>query len=294
MKILVIGKHSQLGKSLQKIILKNKKKDKYIFVGREQLNLENKLNILKYFKNNFFDIIINCAAYTEVDKAENNKKLVYKINNLAVSNLIQIANNQKAKLIQISTDYVFDGKKHKPYIETDKTNPINMYGKSKLAGEKAIKNINQTHAIIIRTSWLYSEYNNNFLKKILKLSEDRSLINVVSDQISSPTYAGDLAKAIIDIINNKEFKNEKNYTEIYHYSNEGYVSRYEFVKEVFKLLDKNCYIKPINTKQFKSLAKRPKKTLLDKRKIIKKFDLKIVSWKDSLKKCLKIIIPELN
>ena len=197
MRILVTGKNGQLGKSIHKLVTNIEQTDDFVFVGREELDLSNENNIARYFENNVFDTIINCAAYTAVDKAEKEVVLANQINHLVVSQLAQIAKNQQAKLIHISTDYVFDGESDKPYIETDETNPINVYGKTKLAGEKALQRIMSTDAIIIRTSWVYSEYGNNFVKTMLRLGKERDELNVVSDQIGSPTYATDLANAIL-------------------------------------------------------------------------------------------------
>ena len=182
-RILVIGKNGQLGKSIQKLITNTEQTEDFIFVGREELDLSNENMITRYFKNNSFDIIINCAAYTQVDKAEEEQKLANQVNNLAVSQLAQIAKNQQAKLVHISTDYVFDGKNNKPYKETDRTNPISVYGKTKLAGENAIQEILPTNATIIRVSWMYSEYGNNFVKTMLRIGKERDEINVINDQI---------------------------------------------------------------------------------------------------------------
>ena len=220
MRILITGKNGQLGKSLHKLVSEKKYDNEFIFVGREELDLSNNNSIINYFDNHDkFDIIINCAAYTAVDKAEEEVKLANQINYLAVRQLAEIAKAQKAKLIHISTDYVFDGESNKSYTEADETNPINVYGKTKLAGEKALQAIMLTNAIIIRTSWVYSEYGNNFVKTMLNLGKERNELNVVSDQIGSPTYATDLAGVILEIIDNKDYQDKKQSTEVYHYSN---------------------------------------------------------------------------
>lgn len=294
MRILIIGKNGQLGKSIFKIVsadnLPDNKsiKDEFIFVGRDELNLEYPKNVNNYFSNYDFDIIINCAAYTAVDKAEENIELANRINHLAVEQLANIVNKKKrCKLIHVSTDYVFNGVKKTPYLEIDKTNPINVYGKTKCAGEQAIKTLMPFNAVIIRTSWLYSEYGNNFVKTILNLGKKHQNINVVSDQIGSPTYAGDLARLILQIINRKEFIHKSQPTNIYHYSNIGVVSWYEFAKEIFKLKGIHCKVVPIKTENFPTSAKRPKNTLMSKSKIITSYCLVIHDWKLSLKKCLK-------
>jgi len=286
MRILVTGKNGQLGKSIHKVIDNNKQGDNFVFVGREELDLSNENNIARYFENNVFDLIINCAAYTQVDKAEQEVELANQINHLAVKQLANIANKQQARLIHISTDYVFDGESNKPYIETDKTNPINVYGKTKLAGEKALQETMQTNAIIIRTSWVYSEYDNNFVKTMLRLGKQRDELSVVSDQIGSPTYATDLANAILDIVQNKTFKEAGQKTQVFHYSNEGEISWHEFAKEIFKIAKIDCKANPIVTEQYPTPAQRPKNTSMNKNKIMKTFNANPVPWKDSLEKCL--------
>jgi dTDP-4-dehydrorhamnose reductase len=292
MRILVTGKNGQLGRSIHKLVNTNTKIDnnqgsnEFIFVGREELDLSNENNIARYFEDNAFDIVINCAAYTQVDKAEQEAELANQINHLAVKQLASIANKQQAKLMHISTDYVFDGESDKPYIETDTTNPINVYGKTKLAGEKALQTVMPTNALIIRTSWVYSEYGNNFVSTMLRLGKERDELNVVSDQIGSPTYATDLAGAILEIIKNKEFREEDQTTQIYHYSNEGEISWYEFAQEIFKIAKIDCKVSPITTQQYPTPAKRPKYTVMDKEKLVHIFGIKIIIWSPSLKECL--------
>jgi len=292
MRILVTGKNGQLGRSIQKLVndsKNNQNHNDFIFVGREELGLSSESTIDSYFNgNNEFDIIVNCAAYTAVDKAEKEPKLANQINHIAVKLLAEIANQQKAKLIHISTDYVFDGKSDKPYIEADKTNPMNIYGKTKLDGEKALQKALPTEAIIIRTSWMYSEYGNNFVKTMLRLGKQRDELNIISDQIGSPTYASDLAEAILTIINNKDYQNKEQPTDIYHYSNEGEISWYDFAKEIFKLAQIDCKVNPINTEQYSTPAKRPGNTLMKKNKIVSEFDLVINNWESALKDCINI------
>ena len=282
MRILVTGKNGQLGKSIYKLVTNTEQTDDFVFVGREELDLSNENNIARYFEGNAFDIIINCAAYTAVDKAEEEQDLANQVNHLAVKQLAQIAKNQQAKLIHISTDYVFDGESDKPYIETDETNPINVYGRTKLAGEKVIQEFMPTDAIIIRTSWVYSEYGNNFVKTMLRLGKERGELNVVNDRIGSPTYATDLAEVILKIINNKSHQAQDQSTEIYHYSNEGEISWCDFAKEIFKIAKIDCKANPIVTEQYPTPAKRPKKTLMNKDKIAKKFSVNTPDWKESL------------
>jgi dTDP-4-dehydrorhamnose reductase len=288
MRILVTGKNGQLGKSIHKLVTNIEQTDDFVFVGREELDLSNENNIANYFEGNAFDIIINCAAHTAVDKAEEEVVLANQINHLAVSQLAQIAKNQQAKLIHISTDYVFDGESDKPYTETDATNPINIYGKTKLAGEQALKEIMPTDAIIIRTSWVYSEFGNNFVKTMLRLGKERSELNVVSDQIGSPTYATDLAGVILEIIQNKSFKEAGQETQVYHYSNEGEISWYEFAKEIFKIEKIDCKVNPIATEQYPTPAQRPKNTLMATDVISYKFHIVRYYWQYSLEKCINI------
>ena len=296
MRILVTGKNGQLGQSINKLVnieaktKYNPNSNEFIFVGREELDLSSKNSIDIYFNNNDkFDIIINCAAYTAVDKAEEEQELANQVNHLAVEQLARIAIQQKAKLIHISTDYVFDGESDKSYIETDKTNPINVYGRTKLAGEKVLQELMPTNTVIIRTSWVYSEYGNNFVKTMLRLGKEKDEISVVSDQIGSPTYATDLAEAILKIINNKNYLEKQQPTEIYHYSNEGEISWYDFAKEVFKIAEIDCKVNPIATQQYSTRAKRPRNALMDKNKTFHRFNIDSPNWKESLNACMAIL-----
>jgi len=283
MKILVTGKNGQLGKSIQKIITGNEKNSEFVFVGREALDLSSQDSIINYFKNNSFDIIINCAAYTLVDKAEKEVELANYINHLAIGKIAEISNKQEIKLIHISTDYIFDGISEKAYLESDDPRPLNIYGKSKLAGEVAVCEAMQKNAIIIRTSWLYSEHSNNFVDTILRKAQKFDELSVISDQFSSPTNASDLAKVIIQIINHKKFRNHDQLTQIYHYSSNGVCSWFEFAREILELANIDCQVNPIETKDYLTAARRPKYSLLNTDKIVKSFGLEIPFWKDSLK-----------
>jgi len=289
MRILVTGKNGQLGKSIHKAVANNEQTNEFVFVGREELDLSDRNNITHYFEGNVFDIIINCAAYTTVDKAEEELELANQINHLAVKQLAQIAKKQQAKLIHISTDYVFDGESDKPYTETDETNPINVYGRTKLSGEQALQEVMPTNATIIRTSWVYSEHGNNFVKTMLKLGKERDELNVVSDQKGSPTYATDLANAILDIVQNKTFKEAKYETQVYHYSNKGKISWYEFAQEIFHITKIDCKVNSITTNQYPTSVNRPKDTVINKSKIAKVFNINISDWKKSLQACIKNI-----
>jgi len=286
MRILIIGRHGQLAKSIRSLIINTTLDVELYFSNKKELDLSCDSSIDDFFNNNIFDIIVNCAAYTFVDMAESEESLANQINHLAVRKLAKVALKQNAKIIHISTDYVFSGNTTTPYIESDSTFPINTYGKTKLAGEKIILKLLPNNAIIIRTSWLYSEYGNNFIKTILKLGREKENLNIVCDQIGSPTYAGDLASAIINIAIHKDIRGKNFATQIYHYSSLGQCSWYEFAKEIFKISDIKCNIRPITSKQYFTKAKRPTFSALNSEKIINTFDIKIPKLEASLKKCI--------
>jgi dTDP-4-dehydrorhamnose reductase len=289
MKILITGKDGQLGKSFYEIISKTKPRHTFIFTGKRELDLSNKNIINEFFIKNNFDVIINCAAYTDVEKAEIEPNMANKINHIAVKQLAKISNKQKIKLIHISTDYVFDGNSLKPYEEPDEAHPINVYGKTKLAGEKAIQSFMKANAIIIRSSWIYSEYGNNFVKTMLSACNKKNDLNVVSDQIGSPTYASDLANCILTIVNHSNFDRINRNTCVYHYSNQGECSWSEFAIKIFNLAKIECSVKSITTDEYPSKIKRPKYTVMNKDKIIKEFGVNIPLWADSLDTCVNSI-----
>lgn len=286
-RILVTGKNGQLGQSL-----KNNAKDyphyTFTYVGRDELDLAKPESIEAFFSERVFDAIINCAAYTAVDQAESEAELADQINHQAVKQLAQIAKVQNSLLIHVSTDYVFNGRHYKPYVESDATDPQGVYGLTKLKGEQAMQQINPNGAII-RTSWVYSEFGNNFVKTMLGLGKERDSLNVIFDQVGSPTYAGDLANAILDMtaaeLSSSDLMN--NGCEIYHYSNEGVCSWYDFAKAIFELSDVQCGVSPIETKDYPTPATRPHYSLMNKSKIKQTFNLTIPYWKDSLKTCLQ-------
>ncbi len=292
MKILIIGKNGQLGKSINKIILKNQlhNHNQFVFTSRKELDLSIKDSIINYFNTNQFDIVVNCAAYTAVDKAESEEKKAKILNHIAIQEIALLLKNKKTKLIHISTDYVFDGEGKKPYKENDPPNPINVYGRTKLLGELAIIKNMPKNALIIRTSWLYSEFNVNFVTSMLRLGSERNQLSIVSDQIGAPTYAVDLAKTILTITQNETFIKPNQPTQIYHYSNLGSCSWFDFAKKIFELANINCKISPIKTKDFDSQAKRPLFSIMNKNKILNTFDLNISNWKESLNECIKEII----
>ena len=285
--IIVTGANGQLGKSIRSLVEKQKKSHSFVFVTKDQLDLSSPSNIQNYFDTHKFDLIINCAAYTAVDKAENFQEEADMINHIAVKKIAEIANSNNIKLIHISTDFVFDGLKHKPYFESDACSPLNVYGKTKLEGENAILSIMKFNATIIRTSWVYSEYGNNFVSTIIKLTQKNNNLNIVFDQVGTPTYAGDLGQAILNIIKNKKFNEPDRVTGIYHYSNEGECSWYDFAKEITNISGYKCTLSPINSEDYPTAARRPRNTIMSKDKISKEFGLKIIFWKDSLKCCMK-------
>ena len=290
MRILVTGRDGQLGKSIKKIVDKKSLNNcEFVFVGRKELDLGKIEGIKSYFRDNFFDVVVNCAAYTNVDKAEFNKKEANLINHTAVKEIARVAKRFNMGLIHFSTDFVFDGYNNKPYVETDVPSPLNIYGNSKLAGEISVLSIMKSNAIVLRTGWVYSEYGNNFVEKILNLTKNNSTLNVVSDQIGSPTYAHDLAQTILKILDGNMLIPKKNSSEIYHYSNEGSCSWFDFANEIVTVLGIDCSINPINSIDYPTPAKRPKFSLLSKSKISQQYDLKINNWQESLKICLNNI-----
>ncbi len=281
MNILITGSKGQLG--LELVSLGHQFPNLNLFcTDKFSLNILNFEETEQYVLKNKIDAIVNCAAYTDVNKAEDAFEMADEVNHLAVRNLGLIAKKHQLKLIHISTDYVFDGNSEIPYKESDETNPQNAYGVTKLNGEKALLEINPKNSIIIRTAWLYSEFGNNFVKSMLKLSKEKESITVVFDQIGSPTYAKDLALAILQII--PAINSEG--LQIYHYANKGQCSWFDFASAIMKIAEKNCEILPIPSSAFKTKAKRPKYSLLDTDKIQHTFNLEIPNWEDSLKECL--------
>ena len=276
--VLVTGSNGQLGSEVKE--LSSEYEYNFFFTDRDNLDISNQETIKNFVQTNDINIIINCAAYTAVDKAENDVQKAFEINADGARNLAQTCDKNNTVLIHISTDFVFNGEASKPYKETDQTNPISVYGKSKLKGEEEIIQIFEKY-FIIRTSWLYSEYGNNFMKTMIRLSKQRNELSIVSDQIGTPTYAKDLAEVILDIINT----NAKQYG-TYHYSNEGVLSWYDFAKTIFEITNINITLNPIQTDAYPTLAKRPHFSVLDKTKIKLTLDIKIPHWKDSLKKAI--------
>jgi len=281
LKILITGGDGQVGSELRELSTLYAQYN-YTFTNRHLLDLTNTLEIENFFADKDFDVIINCAAYTNVDKAESEFDIAELVNAKAVETLATIAKRKQISLVHISTDYVFDGNKNVPYLENDVTNPINNYGKSKLLGEKAIFEIAPERSTIIRSSWIYSKFGNNFVKTMLRLGSERESLGVISDQLGTPTNAKDLAKLILDIIP----KINNAIPEIYHYSNEGETSWFEFAKTIFEFSNVNCFVNPILAAEYKGAATRPGYSLLNKTKIKNKFGITIPDWKESLKNYL--------
>jgi dTDP-4-dehydrorhamnose reductase len=282
MHILVTGSKGQLGSEIQKIS-KNYTDYKFTYTDIDELDITSKKDVNKFVSDNNFDIIINCAAYTAVDKCETEKNASRKVNVIAVKNLAMACADNNISFIHISTDYVYDGKNHIPYKESDFTNPESYYGQTKLEGEQVIDEYS-IKAVIIRTSWLYSSFGNNFVKTIIKHATAKDELNVVYDQIGTPTYAGDLATIILDNIKELELLEGIN---LYNFSNEGVCSWYDFAKEIVSLKNIKCNIYPIETKDYPLPAPRPAYSILNKDKIKTQLNTSIPYWKDSLKKCLK-------
>ena len=281
MNILITGANGQLGSEIKELSpLYNK--NNFTFTDIDELNITNFAALEKFFSKNKFDCIINCAAYTAVDKAESDKEHAVQINVTAVKNLAEIAAKQDALFVHVSTDYVFDGRNCKPYLESDLTNPKSIYGKTKLDGEVEII-FNSKNAVIFRTSWLYSSYGNNFVKTMMKLAKEKGTLNVISDQIGTPTYARDLAKAILDIVPNYNITSK---FEIFNFANEGVASWFDFAREITEIAGIECTVNPIETKDYPTPAVRPQYSVLSKIKIKKTFNISIPYWKDSLKECI--------
>jgi dTDP-4-dehydrorhamnose reductase len=281
-KILVTGGLGQLGSEIR--ALSNVAGLTFTFIDVQDLDLADETAVRAYFNRNNFHYMINCAAYTAVDLAEDNKEIAFKVNAASVRVLSEICRDKNIRLIHISTDYVFDGESNQPINEDALPAPLSVYGQSKLDGEVYVQSILKD-AYIIRTAWVYSRYGKNFVKTISSLAKQRPELNIVSDQIGTPTYARDLAKALITILE-KIIKGEKDLPGIYHFSNEGVISWYDFAKFIVKYYKLPCKINPIRTEEYKTKAVRPKFSLLDKKKIKTTFGIEIPYWYDSLQDCL--------
>ncbi len=276
--ILITGSNGQLGSEIQAIALQFHNYN-FIFTDIAELDLTNYKQVESFFCSNEISVCVNCAAYTAVDKAEDDQSTAMLVNCDVVENLAKVCNKNKTLLIHISTDYVFDGKHYKPYDETDLPAPDSWYGTTKLEGEEAVFE-NTNRAIIIRTSWLYSSYGNNFVKTMMRLGNERNELGVVVDQIGTPTYAADLASAIMQIVDQVDDKPIK---EIYHYSNEGVISWYDFAIAIMREANITCKINAIESKDFPAKANRPFYSVLNKAKLKNDFQVSVPYWLDSLK-----------
>ena len=284
MNILVTGCNGQLGNEFQKIARFNMDHN-WLFTDIDTLDICNQDSISQFFTKNDIEICINCAAYTAVDKAEDEEDKARMINAFAVKNLSNVCKSKKSVLIHISTDYVFDGTSIRPYLESDSVSPNNVYGKTKAEGEQFIIESGCSY-IIVRTSWLYSSFGNNFVKTMLRLGSEREFVNVVDDQNGNPTWAYDLANAILLLIQRFENKEVK---EIFNYSNEGTIPWNNFAEAIFYIGNKNCEVRPISTQEYGSRANRPAFSALDKTKIKAFTGIKIPFWRESLIKCIEEI-----
>lgn len=270
---LVVGSKGQLGKELQLLL-----GDNALYVDRDELDITNEKAVQNFFASNSFEAMINCAAYTAVDKAESEPETAQRINETGPLFLARTG----VPMIQISTDYVFDGKIGRPYNENDLPHPLSVYGKTKWDGERAVLE-NASAAIVLRTSWLYSPYGNNFIRTVRRLASERDTIRIVFDQAGTPTCASDLAQTIVDLLPALK----TGIRDLWHYSNEGVCSWYDFAREIIILSGLKCEIVPIESSQYPTAAIRPGFSVLNKRKIKESFDLKINHWQESLAKCLK-------
>ena len=280
--ILITGSHGQLGNEMQQAA-KSFPAFNYLYTDIEDLDICDRAALNAFVKANKVNIIVNCAAYTAVDKAEDDVELCYKINSDAVRNIGEVASENNLKVVQISTDYVFDGTNHIPYTEDQPVCPDTVYGKSKLAGEQALM-ASCKDAVIIRTAWLYSSFGNNFVKTMIKLGTERDSLNVIFDQIGSPTYAADLAHAILKVLSHETFV-----PGIYHFSDEGVCSWYDFTKTIHRIAGIACDVHPIETKDYPARTPRPHYSVLNKAKIKSTYGIVIPHWEESLERCIKIL-----
>ena len=283
MRVLITGSNGQLGSEIKEIATKYSKLD-FIFKDLPELDICNFEALQAFIMDNNINAIINCAAYTAVDKAEEDAEIAEKVNSKGVINIVNALQTVNGKLIHISTDYVFDGDHFLPYKETDPVSPIGVYGETKRAGELAVIN-SDIDSIVIRTSWLYSAYGNNFVKTMMRLGKEKKKLNVIFDQIGTPTFAGDLANICLAILSNEQNRIDKA-GKVYHFSNEGVASWYDFATAVMKINKLDCEVLPIETKDYPTLAKRPHYSVLNKAKIKQNFKITIPYWRDSLEGCI--------
>jgi len=280
--ILITGSHGQLGNEMQQAA-KRFPAFQYIYTDVEELDICDKNALNAFVKDNNVNIIVNCAAYTAVDKAEDDVELCYKINRDAVRNIAEVAKENNVKVVHISTDYVFDGTNYLPYTEDMPVCPATVYGKSKLEGEQALLE-SCYQAVILRTAWLYSSFGNNFVKTMIKLGTERDSLNVIYDQIGTPTYAADLAGTILTLLSHETFV-----PGIYHFSDEGVCSWYDFTKSIHRIAGITCDVRPIETKDYPARTPRPNYSVLNKAKIKSTYSINIPHWEESLEKCITLL-----
>ena len=284
MNVLVTGSNGQLGSEIQELTSLYSEIN-FIFNDVSEMDICDADLLNKFIIEKNINSVINCAAYTAVDKAEENAEIAMRVNSIGVSNLVKALEMINGKLIHISTDYVFEGNNSQPYKESDPVCPVGVYGKTKRAGELAVIN-SKMDGIVIRTSWLYSTFGNNFLKTMLSLGKEKESLNVISDQFGTPTYARDLAKVCLDILSTFSNENINKKGKIYHYSNEGLASWYDFATAIMDLEGLSCKVQAIRTVDYPTVAVRPHYSVLDKTKIKKNFNIEIPHWKESLKDCI--------
>jgi dTDP-4-dehydrorhamnose reductase len=285
MNILVTGSNGQLGSEIKDLVT-NYKDFNFFFMDLPELNICNADALDIFILNKKINAVINCAAYTAVDQAEEDVVIAEQVNAKGVLNLVNALEKVDGKLIHFSTDYVFDGNNFLPYKESDPVSPIGVYGKTKRAGELFVIS-SDIDSIVIRTSWLYSAFGNNFVKTMLKLGRERDELCVIFDQVGTPTNASDLAKTCLDILAYSKETNINSKGNLYHYSNEGVTSWYDFATAIMKINKLDCEVLPIETKDYPTLAQRPHYSVLNKTKIKKDFNVTIPYWRDSLVKCIK-------
>lgn len=286
-KVLVTGAYGQLGHEVKAFSAHSDNFD-FEYTDFDTLDITNEEAVVQWFEQNRPAFVVNCAAYTAVDKAEEDPENAFRLNSRGPENLARASAAVHARMIHISTDYVFDGTSCRPYHEKDLPNPSGVYGFTKLQGEQLAVAADSS-VVIIRTSWLYSSFGNNFVKTMLRLGLERDSLKVVFDQVGTPTYAGDLAAAIVHILN-LAFNDISNWKPgIYHYSNEGVCSWYDFAAEIHRKAGISCHLTPVESKDFPTLAKRPSYSVLNKEKIKSTYHLQIPWWRSSLEKCIDLI-----
>ncbi len=280
--ILITGSNGQLGNEMQQAAVRFPDFN-YIYTDVAELDICDKSALDAFVKANNVNVIVNCAAYTAVDKAEDDVELCYKINRDAVRNIAEVATENKVKVVHVSTDYVFDGTNYLPYTEDMPVCPATVYGKSKLEGEQVLLK-NCKESVILRTAWLYSSFGNNFVKTMMKLGAERDSLGVIFDQVGTPTYAADLADAILQLLRNETFV-----PGIYHFSDEGVCSWYDFTKTIHRMANITCDVKPIETKDYPARTPRPHFSVLNKSKIKSTYGISIPHWEVSLEKCIQLL-----